>query len=137
MTFSLLWFFIGIAIAAYICIGVKTACQFFWCLGTSHGGNRPKWYLPMEIGYLVGMILVWPLFWLWLGMSEREPKHIKEHNGPIYANRHLPNLHYACYGLADSTDDGDPLVVFQNIKTKKLYYCTETYFENNMKLISK
>lgn len=141
MTFSYIWFLIGVGIAVYIAMGLKTAGMFFWCLGTSHGSSRPKWYLPMEIGYLIGMILVWPFFYLWLYtqsfISTREPKHIKDHKGPIYVHRYIPETQYACYGVAHSYHDENPLVIYQDIRTKKLYHCTETYFENNMKLISK
>lgn len=86
---------------------------------------------------MIGMALLWPLFWLVFCRPEREPKHIKDHKGPIYVHRYIPEAQYACYGVAHSYHDENPLVIYQDIRTKKLYHCTETYFENNMKLISK
>lgn len=132
----LLWNVVGLSVAIYVYIGLRTLGQMFWCLGTAHNGYRKPGTLFIEIAWSLFLIFGWPLIKVFFGFlwvcSKFQPKKLE----PRYTDKYLDGT-YKCYGVATGRGPsaGKTVVIYQDTKTKELLFRTEDDFEESMMLI--
>lgn len=134
-----------VSVIVYLVVGFKTLSSYFWCLGTSHGGYKSNATRNYEIIAAAGLILAWPLFYIWLigvgvvgYVTVKLNKRKKQKHNPVYTCEGKGGS-YNCFGIAQGAgkSKGQRVVIYADTETKQLYFRTEDDFEERMKLISK
>lgn len=138
---QLLWVFVGMGCGLYILIGLWVLGRYFWCFGTAQNNPTSKIKL-LNVIIAIGLILLWPLFYLWLwGVGAYD--YIR-HNRNMKKKSRLYTCigkggRYKCYGetIGAGTSKGESVVIYQDVDSKKLFHRTRDDFDKRMKLLDK
>lgn len=136
---ELYWVVIGLLAVVYIIIGLWTLGQFFWCFGTSQS-NPSSNVKFVNILITFGLILFWPLLYLWLLVMSvcgyYQHRKLKKPQPRLYTCIGKGGR-YKCYGetTGAGTSRGQSVVIYQDIDTKQLFHRTRDDFNKRMKLL--
>lgn len=128
----------ALAVIAYLFVGLRTFGTYYWCFGTSHNGYKSLKNKLYDLGLTILLIFFWPFFYAGFFIMVILPALMpRKRVDKLYQWVGSKEDQYRCLGKAKGagTCHGEERVVYQDIKTKQLYFRTEDDFHNRMKLM--